>query len=118
MATDTTQQADSATIGIVGLGSMGNGMAQSLLRGGFRVFGIDLAQVQRDAAEAVGVELVNDLSALCEKTDVILLSLPMAKHVEAVITGEGGLLGAAQAHSLIIDTSTSEPDVRVNLQRC
>jgi len=99
------------SIGVVGLGSMGLGMAQSLLRGGFRVLGTDLGEAQKAAAREAGVEVTEDLAALCQQTRVILLSLPMAKHVEAVICGEGGIKACAQPETLVIDTSTSEPDV-------
>ncbi len=99
------------TIGIVGLGSMGHGMALSLLRAGFQVIGTDLGDKQKAAAQEAGVEIVHDIASLCQHTRIILLSLPMAKHVEAVIRAEDGILASAQPNSLIIDTSTSEPEV-------
>ncbi len=99
------------TIGIIGLGSMGKGMAQTLLRNGFNVIGTDLGEAQRQAANDIGVNVVADTQTLCTLANVIILSLPMAKHVQAVIKGEGGIIENAQANTLIIDTSTSEPDV-------
>lgn len=99
------------SVGIVGLGSMGNGMAQSLLRAGFNVIGTDLGEKQREAAREAGVTVVADIEAVCRDTQVIILSLPMAKHVAAVIQGEGGIIEHAQAETLIIDTSTSEPEI-------
>lgn len=102
---------DKGTIGIVGLGRMGNGMAQSLLREGFNVFGTDIGETQRQAAKEIGVNVVADIKALCAESSVIILSLPMAKHVQAVIKGDGGIIDHAQSKTLIIDTSTSEPEV-------
>ena len=99
------------TIGIVGLGRMGNGMAQSLLREGFNVFGTDIGETQRQAAKEIGVTVVTDIKALCAESSVIILSLPMAKHVQAVIKGKDGIIDHAQPKTLIIDTSTSEPEV-------
>lgn len=99
------------TIGIVGLGRMGNGMAQSLLREGFNVFGTDIGEAQRQAAKEIGVNVVADIKALCAESSVIILSLPMAKHVQAVIKGKDGIIDHAQPNTLIIDTSTSEPEV-------
>ncbi|WP_320158575.1 NAD(P)-dependent oxidoreductase [Psychrobacter sp. NZS113] len=98
-------------IGIVGLGRMGNGMAQSLLRKGFKVFGTDIGEAQRQAAKEVGVTVVADIKALCAESSVIILSLPMAKHVQAVVKSKGGIIDCAQPNTLIIDTSTSEPEV-------
>lgn len=98
-------------IGIVGLGRMGNGMAQSLLRKGFKVFGTDIGEAQSQAAKEIGVNVVADIKALCAQSSVIILSLPMAKHVQAVVKGKGGIIDCAQPNTLIIDTSTSEPEV-------
>lgn len=99
------------TIGIVGLGRMGNGMAQSLLREGFTVLGTDIGETQRQAAKEIGVGIVADIKALCAESSVIILSLPMAKHVQAVVKGKDGIIDCAQPNTLIIDTSTSEPEV-------
>ena len=99
------------TIGIVGLGRMGNGMAQSLLRQDFKVFGTDIGEAQRQAAKEIGVNVVADIEALCAESSVIMLSLPTAKHIQAVIKDKGGIIDCAQPKTLIIDTSTSEPEV-------
>ena len=90
---------------------MGNGMAQSLLRKGFKVFGTDIGEAQSQAAKEIGVNVVADIKALCAQSSVIILSLPMAKHVQAVVKGKGGIIDCAQPNTLIIDTSTSEPEV-------
>lgn len=104
-------------IGIVGLGRMGNGMAQSLLRNGFKVFGTDIGVAQREAASKVGVNVVEDIRALCAESSVIILSLPMAKHVQEVMKGKDGIIDCAQPNTLIIDTSTSEPEVTRELSK-
>ncbi|MBD1559302.1 NAD(P)-dependent oxidoreductase [Vibrio sp. S9_S30] len=102
-----TQQA----IGIVGLGSMGHGMAMTLLREGFTVYGLDPSVEQQEAAKVLGVRVVPDTASLCHVVDNILLSLPTAKHVQSVIEGEGGIIEHAKPNTLIMDTTTSEPDV-------
>ena len=99
------------TIGIVGLGNMGSGMAQSLLRNEFAVVGTDVGSAQKDNARSLGIVVVDTLKALCQETNTIILSLPMAKHVQQVIAADQGILQHAQPQTLVIDTSTSEPDV-------
>ncbi len=106
------------TVGVIGLGAMGNGMAKTLLREGFQVVGTDLGEAQKAAAAELGVQVVDSIAALCEHTDTFVLSLPMSKHVQAVIQGEGGLLEHAPAGSLMIDTSTSEPEITRDLAGC
>lgn len=103
------------SIGIVGLGNMGSGMAQTLLRDGYTVNGFDLGEAQCAAAADFGVHIASDLADLCQKSHTIILSLPMAKHVQQVLLGEGGVLQHADTNTLVIDTSTSEPDVTKTL---
>lgn len=103
------------TVGIVGLGNMGSGMAQTLLRHGYEVLGTDVGAKQQQVAREMGVNVVADIAALCSQTEVILLSLPMAKHVSEVVSGKDGIIEHAQQQSLIIDTSTSEPEVTRSL---
>lgn len=98
-------------VGIIGLGNMGSCMAQTLLRHGYEVAGLDVGAKQQQLARSLGVNVVVDIAKLCSLTKVIFLSLPMAKHVSQVISGEGGIMQHAQANTLIIDTSTSEPKV-------
>ncbi|KJY72700.1 NAD(P)-dependent oxidoreductase [Vibrio nigripulchritudo] len=99
------------SIGLIGLGSMGLGMAQTLTREGFEVFGLDPSAQQQQAARTLGVAVVQDIESLCQSVNNIILSLPTAKHVMAVIEGEGGIIEHAQPNTLIMDTTTSEPEV-------
>jgi len=103
------------TVGIVGLGNMGSGIAQTLLRHGYEVFGTDVGTKQQQTASKMGVNVVPDIASLCSRAKVILLSLPTAKHVSEVISGKGGIIEHAQKKTLIIDTSTSEPEVTRSL---
>ncbi|ODS24483.1 3-hydroxyisobutyrate dehydrogenase [Candidatus Endobugula sertula] len=105
------------TVGIIGLGNMGRGMAQTFLREHFDVVGFDIGLEQQEAARAQGVNVVESIQALCAATHVIVLSLPMARHVQSVIKGEGGIIEHAQPETLIIDTSTSEPEITRTLAR-
>ncbi|WP_128254811.1 NAD(P)-dependent oxidoreductase [Falsirhodobacter deserti] len=101
--------AGNVTVGVVGLGAMGLGMATSAARAGFRVLGYDLSPVRRDLAQAAGVEPAPVLEAVFA-ADRIVFSLPTAQDVANVIEQVRDLL---QAHGriVVIDTSTSEPDV-------
>lgn len=99
------------TIGVVGLGNMGRGMALSLKRGGFRVLGTDTVAATREALAGEGIETFDSIAPLCAQADILILSLPNAAIVEHVVCGEGGLLAHARAGLIVVDTSTSHPDV-------
>jgi 3-hydroxyisobutyrate dehydrogenase len=96
--------------GVIGLGAMGLGMARSLLKAGFAVSGYDPAETARENAAAAGVWLTADTDAVFADCDVIVLSLPTAQHVLAVVQAAqaAGHLAQTGAARVIVDTSTSE----------
>ncbi len=97
------------TVGVVGLGNMGLGMAATLARKGFRVLGYDLSETRGAPAEAAGVTFVPVLNDVLLRADALVFSLPYARDVEAVATAEGGLLTRGDRKVVVIDTSTSDP---------
>jgi 3-hydroxyisobutyrate dehydrogenase len=99
-----------ATIGVIGLGNMGRGMALSLKRAGHRVLGHDAVPATREALAAEGIETFDTMAPLCREAEVMFLSLPTAAIVETVIAGPGGILALARQGLLVVDTSTSHPD--------
>ena len=98
-----------ATVGVVGLGNMGLGMAATLARKGFAVLGYDIDAGRRPAAEAAGVTTLDALNDVLRRADALVFSLPLARDVEAVVTAEGGLLSRTDRKVVVIDTSTSDP---------
>ncbi len=98
------------TIGVIGLGNMGRGMALSLQRGGFEVVGTDASAATRAALAAQGVRTVDSIQEVVAQAEAIVLSLPTAAIVEQVVAGPGGLLSHPKAGMLVIETSTSHPD--------
>jgi 3-hydroxyisobutyrate dehydrogenase len=98
-----------ATVGVIGLGNMGLGMAGTLVRKGFAVLGTDISPARRGAAEAVGVTFHDALNDVLRQADALVFSLPFARDVEAVVTAEGGLLTRTDRKVVVVDTSTSDP---------
>jgi 3-hydroxyisobutyrate dehydrogenase len=100
---------DIGTVGVVGLGNMGRGMAATLARKGFTVLGYDIDPTRRPAAEAEGVTTFSALGDVLRGADALVFSLPLARDVEAVVTAEGGLLSRDDRKVVVVDTSTSDP---------
>lgn len=92
-----------ATIGFIGLGNMGAPMAGNLVKAGYRVLGFDLSPACRDAASALGVEIMPSGAAAVSEADAVVTMLPAGKHVLAVLED---LLTAAKPGTLFIDSST------------
>ncbi|AUC98371.1 MULTISPECIES: NAD(P)-dependent oxidoreductase [unclassified Bradyrhizobium] len=99
------------TIGVIGLGNIGQGMALSLRRAGFEVIGTALSAATRERASLeLGIRVAPTVSAVCAEADAIVLSLPTPADVASVIEGPGGILDSARSGMLVIDTSTSTPE--------
>ena len=105
------------TVGVVGLGSMGYGIAASLLRAGHRVCGSDInaEAVQRLQAEG-GMAL--DAAAL-PGLDALVVVVLNATQVEAVLFGAQGLAARLRKGSVVICCVTVAPDfARAMAARC
>ncbi|MFB8339896.1 NAD(P)-dependent oxidoreductase [Brucella cytisi] len=98
-------------IGVVGLGSMGLGMAQTLVAKGFVTLGFDLSAERKTLAQAAKVMPADTLEILFEESEFLVFSLPTARDVENVVNAHIHQLTSARRRVVIIDTSTSEPDV-------
>ena len=96
------------TVGFIGLGRMGHGMAANLSRS-FSVMGFDV-----DAGRFAGLEKVtrvDSVAAIARGCTCVCLSLPGANVVEDVCLGREGLAGRMPRGALVIDMSTSLPSV-------
>ncbi|KJF67089.1 NAD(P)-dependent oxidoreductase [Rhizobium nepotum] len=104
--------AKQTTIGIIGLGSMGLGMAQTLAGRGFRTLGFDLSDDRRALAQQSGVIAIDTIGGAFEESSFLVFSLPTAKDVASVVNDQIEVLKSrSNQRVIIIDTSTSEPDV-------
>lgn len=104
-------QPEKPVIGVVGLGSMGLGMAQTLVAKGFVTLGFDLSAERKTLARASKVMPADTLEMLFEESEFLVFSLPTAQDVENVVNAHIHQLTGGRRRVVIIDTSTSEPDV-------
>jgi len=94
-------------IGLVGLGAMGSGMLARLRETGHDVLCFDAdAQAMQRAANLGGTPAAS-LAGIGASCCVIILSLPKAAIVRAVMDE---LMPAVAEQSVVVDTSTSEPE--------
>ncbi len=102
-------------IGFIGLGVMGRNMAGHILNAGYE---LHVHTRTRDTAEnliskgAVWKETVAELSAAC---DVIISIVGFPSDVEEIYLGDSGILENAKKGSLVIDMTTSSPDLAVKI---
>ena len=99
-------------VGFVGLGNMGGRIARRLVDAGHPVLGFDLDPAR--AAEA-GATRATTVADVVRDSDVVLLSLPDSRAVEAVVLGDDGVQAHAREGQVVIDLSTSAPQSTVRL---
>jgi 3-hydroxyisobutyrate dehydrogenase len=91
-------------IGFIGLGNMGGRMTRRIVDAGIAVLGYDTV-VER--VKSAGAQAAPSIREVVEYADLVLLSLPDSKVVEAVVEGEGGILAHCRAGQTVIDLSTA-----------
>jgi len=97
-----------ATIGFIGLGNMGGGMAANLAKAGHVVQAFDLSADALARAVEAGCVGVTGAAEAVVGADVVVTMLPAGAHVRAVY--EGAVFGAAAAGTLFLDCSTIDVD--------
>lgn len=104
----TTQNTLAA--GVIGLGSMGLGMAQSMVKRGIRVAGFDInAAAVAKLVEAGGGGAAS-VADVARNADVLLVVVVNAAQTDTVLFGEKGAAGAMKKGSVIISSATMAPD--------
>jgi len=91
-------------IGFIGLGNMGGRMTRRLVGAGIPVTGYD---ADSGAAARCGAWAAASAAEVVRGSDIVLMSLPDSRVVEAVVEGEGGVLSACRAGQVVVDLSTA-----------
>src|SRR5262245_55140816 len=95
-------------IGFIGLGVMGEPICRHLAKkSGQKVCAYDMAPEALARIKAHGVEALDSVRAVAEKSDIVFLSLPGGKEVKLVAAGPGSLLIRLRAGGYIVDLSTT-----------
>jgi putative dehydrogenase len=104
------------SVGLIGLGAMGRGMAGSLRRHGcnVHVFDVRAEAVQAFVAEGgVGCATPADVAAQCS---VVISVVVNAAQTEAVLFGEGGCAASMRQGSVFVMCSTVDPNWSIALE--
>ncbi len=96
----------SETIGFIGLGAMGSGMACNLARAGFDLVAHDVDAARIERVVAAGARPATSVADVAQHADIVVLMLPDGPTVEDVVLGEAGVLAAGRPEQLVMDMST------------
>jgi len=97
------------TIGFIGLGAMGKGMAANCVKKGFDLIVSDLNPAPVKELVALGARSA-DPAEVARQCSVIVTVLPTGKEVREVVMGSGGLFDHAAPGTLVLDLSTIDPE--------
>ncbi|KQO73180.1 L-threonate dehydrogenase [Methylobacterium sp. Leaf89] len=96
---------------VIGLGSMGAGMAGSLLRAGFAVAACDVDADAVARFAATGGQAAANPAAAAEGADVVVCVVVNAAQTEAVLFGPGSAAETMRAGAVFVSSATMDPAV-------
>ena len=102
-------------IGLVGIGLVGTALAENLVAYGYDVAGYDIRPERRDALAAMGGTAVGSPREAAAGRRAVILSLMTSKIVREVVTGDEGILAADPLPKYVIDTTTGDPAMTVQM---
>jgi 3-hydroxyisobutyrate dehydrogenase len=100
---------------VIGLGSMGFGMAQSLLRAGLDVVGFDVSPEAVARFIAAGGLGADTPAEAARGADIVVAVVVNAAQTEAVMFGPDGCAGTMAQGSVFVSSATMAPDIARSL---
>lgn len=99
-------------VGFIGVGNMGGPMCRNIIkRSNHQVTVFDLNPAALKACTDIGGTAAKSVAEATKGADLVLTSLPMPKHVEAVALGDNGILANISKGQTFIDLSTNAPSM-------
>ena len=96
-------------VGVIGLGSMGGGVARSLLRSGFDVRVCDVRPAVVESFAALGAKPCASPAALGAESDVVIVLVVNAEQAESVLFGADGAAHGLAKGSVVVMSVTLPP---------
>jgi 3-hydroxyisobutyrate dehydrogenase-like beta-hydroxyacid dehydrogenase len=104
-------------LGFIGIGYMGQPIAQRLLAAGFKLTAYDRDRSQAEELIQYGGAVAESVAQLASGCDVLLSCLPSDEAVMNVFNGPDGAFASARSGMLFIDMSTVYPETSKTLAR-
>jgi 3-hydroxyisobutyrate dehydrogenase len=102
-------------IAFIGVGNMGNPMAQQLVKAGQNVKVFDVSPDVIEIAKQSGLDVINSMEELLQGATTVISMLPEGKHVRSLYLGDNGILKKIPKDCLIIDCSTIDIETSLEL---
>ena len=104
------------TIGFIGLGLMGHGMAKNIVEKGYSLTIVGHRN-RKPIEDLVGRGAVEVASAkeVAERSSVVFICVTGSREVEAIVRGKTGLKEGLKKGSVVVDCSTADPNSTIAL---
>jgi 3-hydroxyisobutyrate dehydrogenase len=102
---------------VIGLGSMGFGMATSLLRAGFEVTGCDVSDDSVARFVQGGGKGARTPKEAADRADIVVSVVVNAAQTDTILFGENGVAETLPRGSVFISSATMDPDVARRLAK-
>jgi 3-hydroxyisobutyrate dehydrogenase len=99
------------TVGFIGLGVMGNSMANHVLKAGYPLNVYTRSKEKAEVLLNAGAGWKDSVSELSKASDIIITMIGYPKDVEEVYLGKNGILQAVKPNTYVIDMTTSQPSL-------
>ncbi|MEN1679902.1 MAG: NAD(P)-dependent oxidoreductase [Planctomycetota bacterium] len=103
------------TIGWIGTGVMGASMAGHLLDAGYKVTVNNRTKAKAEPLVARGAQWADTPRGVAEQSDVVFSIVGYPADVREVILGDKGALAGAKPGAVLVDMTTSEPSLAVEI---
>ncbi len=97
------------TVGVIGLGDMGSGLAKNLLANGFETWGLDLLPARIEAFHEMGGRVADSVAEIGAKADAVFVMVMHGAQAHDVILGADGLAQTMSEGGVILLTATIKP---------
>ena len=104
-------------IGWIGTGVMGSSMCGHLVAAGYKASVYNRSAEKAKALVEKGAKLLDSPRAVAQASDVVFMIVGYPKDVREVVLGENGVLGGARAGAVLVDMTTSEPALAVEIDQ-
>ena len=98
------------TIGFIGLGAMGRGMASNCARKGFKLVVFDINPEPVTDLVKLGARAAKSIADVAKSCSIIITVLPTGREVDQIVMGADGLFAHAKPGTLVMDLSTIDPE--------
>jgi 3-hydroxyisobutyrate dehydrogenase len=104
-------------IGWIGTGVMGSSMCGHLVAAGYRASVYNRSADKAKPLVDKGARLLASPKAVAEASDVVFTIVGYPKDVREITLGENGTLAGARAGAILVDMTTSEPALAVEIDQ-